>query len=220
MPQTITLSVGRLLSRNEKLTTAKFNAVVKSIVIDISGSVGTSDLVDGTVTPIKASPGAWFDATAVFDGSTTYTAAYAPVLTSYVDGLWLTFKADTTNLGACYFNAGGGAKPLVKHGGSRQLDKGDVVAKGRVTVRYNTTLISGGCWEVMSLPGRPVETTPWQPASVYAAGEAGVMPAFPAGKQNYYLRGDGTLHDPVAEAVALTNGTNTYNEIYKASNFI
>jgi len=216
----VNLSVGRLISRNEKLTTAKFNAVVKSIVINISGSVGNADLLAGAVTYDKITNGPFFyTAPALFDGVQTYTAAYTPVITSYVDGLVLAFKVDTTNPGPVNFNAGGGAKPMVKHGGLRTLDPGDAVANGILCVRYNTTLIAGGCWEVMSLIGRPVETTPFVPATAYLAGQAGLLPAPPAGQQTYYLRGDGTWQNVSAQIAAAVASLNPYLELFKQQNF-
>lgn len=217
----VNLSVGRLISRNERLTTAKFNAVVKSIVINISGSVGNSDLLAGSVTFDKVTNGPFFYAApAVFDGSNTYTAAYAPVVNSYVDGLVLAFKADTQNPGAVFFDAGGGKKPLVKHGGSRQLDPGDVVANGILQVRYNSTLLAGGCFEVLSLVGRPVETTPFVGASAYLAGQAGLPPAPNAGQQTWYLRGDGTWQDVAALITAAVNVASPNIELFKQQSFI
>jgi hypothetical protein len=221
MSLVVNLSVGRLLSRNERMTTAKLNAIVKSIVIDISGSVGTSDLLPGAVTPDKMTNGAYFYAApATFDGASTYTANYTPVITSYVDGLFLAFKVDTINPGAVNFNAGGGGKPLVKHGGLRQVDPGDLVLNGIAMVRFNTTLIAGGCWEVMSLVGRPVETTPFVGATPYLAGQAGIMPAPSAGQNEFYLRGDGTYQDVVTTLTAAFIKFDTNREVYKQQQFI
>jgi len=220
MALTVNLTVGRLLSRNEKLTTAKFNAVVKSVVINITGSVANSDLVAGAVTPDKLTMGAYFFAAATYDGSTTYTAAYSPVLTGYTDGLVLDFKANSANVGASLFDAGGGPLPLVKYGGTQPLDPGDIAANGNVTVRYNSTLVAGGCWEVLSVPARPPTVTPLQPASAYLAGHTGLVPSAKAGQQNLYLRGDATWQDPVAAAVAQTSAANWAYPVLQLQNFI
>lgn len=152
MAQTISISVGRLIGRNEKLTTAKFNAVVKSITIAMSGIVDTDSLEDGAVTPAKARTGAWFYEAALLDGN-TYAADYAPAITSYEDGLWLAFKADSDCPANANFDAGPGQKPLYKYGGRFALDAGDIQAGSIVEVRYNAALVVGGCWEVMSLVG-------------------------------------------------------------------
>lgn len=222
MSLAVTISVGRLLSRNEKLTTAKFNAVVKSIVINISGSVGNTDLVAGAVTYDKASPGPWFFSPATFDGNQTYTAAASPALSAYVDGTELAFKVPTTNPGAVYLDFGAGALPILKHGGLQVLDKGDLLANGIGEVRYNATLVAGGCWELMSLLGRPTETTPFVGCSAFLQGQAGVVPAPNAGQQGLYFRADGTWQDVVAAALAAAAGTvqQAPIEIFKSQSFI
>lgn len=224
MAQVVTISVGRLLGRNEKLTTAKFNAIVKSIVISLSGITGTAEIGDGAVTPAKAGPGAWFYAAGALT-ATTYTAAYAPTpVASYADGLWLTFKADAANPALAEFDGGAGAKPLYKNGGRARLDPGDIAAGSIVTVRYNTTLVAGGCWEVMSLLAlRPVDY-PFQPASAFVAGQQGLVPAPPASAVRLYLGSDGIWRDVLAEARTYTdsvaNQANTYLEIYKSQTFV
>ena len=222
MSLAVTISVGRLLSRNEKLTTAKFNAVVKSIVINISGSVGNSDLVAGAVTYDKASPGPWFFETATFDGNQTYTVAFSPAITSYVDGTEVAFQVPTTNPGPVYLDAGGGALPILKHGGLQVLDKGDLLANAIGEARYNATLVAGGCWELLSLLGRPTETTPFVGCSAFLQGQSGVLPAPNAGQQNLYFRADGTWQDAVAAALAAAAGVvqQAPIEILKQQNFL
>lgn len=142
-------NVGRLLAKGERVTTAKINAIVKGITGSLTGMVGTADLADAAVTPVKAANGAWWFALATLGGS-TYGATFTPAVVSYVDGLVLAFKANTANTGVTNFDAGAGAKPLRKYAG-QVLTAGDIAANGIVIVRYNTTLVAGGCWEVMSL---------------------------------------------------------------------
>lgn len=149
MALSIQFFIGRLLGRNENITTAKLNAMVKGMSAALSGSVGTSDLLDGAVTPAKVSQGAYAYAAAILGGN-TYTAAFYPAVTGYSDGLALCFKTDVANPGQVNLDAGGGAKPLVKLGGS-VMAANDLPAGGMVTVRYNATLKAGGCWEVQSL---------------------------------------------------------------------
>lgn len=220
MALVVNLSVGRLLAHNEKLTTAKINAVVKSIVIDISGSVGNADILAGAITPDKLTMGAYAFGEATFDGSATYTGAWSPAITTYTDGLWLAVKCDTINPGAVSLDAGGGAKPILKHGGRGQLDAGDIVTGGIITVRFNTTLVGGGCWELMSLPGRPVETRPMVGASGFLAGLGGLTPDPKAGQQTYYLRADGTWVDVVAQLTTAFALADTYQEVFKQQTFI
>ena len=221
MALTTTVTVGRLLARGELITTAKLNAMVRGIVINIDGSVGSGDLAAGAVTAAAVSPDAYWYAPATFDGSATYTAAYAPAIGSYMDGLVLAFKANAANLGISNFVAGAGPLPIVKYGGSETLDAGDIAANGIVCVRYNTTILgSGPVWELLSLPGRPPIVTAFVPATEYLNGEIGFVPQPMAGQQNNYLRADGTWVDPVAEAVAEVVAQNTYTEIYKQQQFI
>ncbi len=197
MSQVVTISVGRLLGKNERLTTAKFNAVVKSIVINISGSVGTTDLADGAVTPPKLLPGAYTYAPATLAAG-TYTAAYAPLpVTTYTDGLWLTFKTDLANTAAPKLDAGAGAKPLVSYGG-HPLNAGDIRAGGIATVRYNSTLVVNavaGAFEVMSLIGPVPLTGNVLGATAVSNGQRGYVPTPLVGEQDYALRGDGTFRN-------------------------
>jgi hypothetical protein len=149
MALSLAFNIGRLLGRNERLTTAKINAIVKGMTASLSGTVGTGDITDGAVTPVKSSPGPWWFAQATMGGS-TYAATYYPPVTSYADGLFLCFKTDVGNTGVTNFDAGAGAKPLRKYAG-QVLVGGDIGAGAMVMVRYNSTLAAGGCWEVMSL---------------------------------------------------------------------
>ena len=220
MSLVVNLTVGRLLSRNEKLTTAKLNAIVQSIVINITGSVGNADIVAGAITAALLTQDAYFDAPAVFDGSQTYTAAFNPAITAYTDGLVVSLKCDTQNPGPVLVDTGAGPVPVRKHGGRRELDAGDVVANGRIELRYNSTLGGSPVWELMSLPGRPVETTPLIGASAYLAGLAGIPAAPNAGQQGLYLRGDGTWADAVGTATAAAAAANSTNPVLAYLNFI
>lgn len=225
MSQVVTISVGRLLSRNEKLTTAKINAIVKSIVINLSGIIGTVDLADGAVTPVKASPGAWFYAAAALAGD-TYSATYNPAYAAHTDGTWLTFKAGTANPVNPLFDAGPGAKPLYKYGGRYRLEAGDIPVNSIVTVRYNSTVVAGGCWEVMSLIGLPPIKAPFIPASPYLSGEMGLVPPPPPSARRKYLTSQersgsvwGDESDLATTTAALVTAETGF-EIFKQKNFI
>jgi hypothetical protein len=149
MAFSLAFNIGRLLGRNEKLTTAKINAIVKGMSATLTGTVGTAEIADAAVTPAKVVPGPWWYAAAAMAGS-TYVASYTPPVTAYVDGLFLCFKTDVGNTGVTNFDAGLGAKTLRKYGG-QVLVGGDIAAGAMVMVRYNSTLVAGGCWEIMSL---------------------------------------------------------------------
>ena len=220
MSLVVNLTVGRLLSRNEKLTTAKLNAIVQSIVINITGSVGNADIVAGAITASLLTQDNYFDALAAFDGNQTYTAGFTPAITAYKDGMIVSLKCDTQNPGAVLVDTGAGPVPVLKHGGRRQLDAGDIVANGRIELRYNSTLAGSPVWELMSLPGRPVETTPLIGASAYLGGLAGIAPAPAVGQQGLYLRGDGTWADAVGTAIAAAAAANSTNPQFAYLNFI
>lgn len=200
MALTVNLKVGRLLSRNEKLNTAKFNAVVKGIVIDLTGLIGSADIAPGAVNAAATSADAFWYALATSSGG-TYTAAYANAVNAYVDGMWLSFKTDAACLQAPKFDAGAGAVTIVKWGGYA-IGPGELPANSIITVRYNSTLIPGGCWEALS----PIQNDPMRDdfakASATMGGERGLVPAPRAGQQNYVLFATGWA-DPTATIAAI-----------------
>ncbi len=146
-------SFGRLLQSTEKLTAAKFNAIVKGIVATLNGTVGTSDLNAGAVTAAKVTTDAYWYALGTLGGS-TYSAAYTPAISSYTDGLVLAFKAGTANTSGANLDAGAGGKQITKHAG-QALETGDILAGQIVEVRFNSSLVAGGCFEMLSLQGTP-----------------------------------------------------------------
>lgn len=191
MSLNIQLMAGRLLARNEKLDSAKLNAMFKSLVIITSGAVGSTDLAPGAVNAAATSADAFWYGVAVTSG-TGYVVNYTNAVTSYIDGMWLSFRSDKANAAKATFNAGAGAMPLVKWSG-QYLAAGDIVAGTIVTVRWNATssLIAGGCWEVMSLIGpRPI-VEDFRPASLRAGGERGLVPRPKANAVRLWLRDDG-----------------------------
>lgn len=145
---------GRLLNKSERVTNAKINAIVKGISASLSGSVGNADLAAASVDPTKVQQGAYWYAPATLGGA-TYTGTWTPVVAGYVDGLVLTFKASAGNTGAANLDAGAGVKPIRKWNG-KALETGDIAAGQMVSVRYNSTLVGGGCWEVVAVPGQPL----------------------------------------------------------------
>lgn len=204
MSLTATVNFGRTLNRGEKLTTAKINQVVKGISVTLSGLVATADLVDGAVTPVKVTPGAYWYAAATLAG-TTYSATYTPAVTALVDGLELACKVDLTNpgTGACSFSPNGlAAKPLKKFGGTADPIPNDIRANAILQLRYNTTVFAGGCWEILSTLGNAPSFPNFLKASAYKGGLAGLVPAPPAGSQGKYLRADGTWTDITPQIAA------------------
>lgn len=154
MALSFVFNFGRLLNKGEKWTNAKLNAVVKGISANLSGTVGTADIGAAAIDTTKVQQGAYFYAAATLSAG-TYTGTWTPAVSGYADGLILAFKASATNGGAVNLDAGAGAKPLRKWGG-KALEAGDIATGQVVNVRYNTTLIGGGCWELVATPGQPL----------------------------------------------------------------
>jgi hypothetical protein len=200
MALTTTITVGRLLARNELITTAKLNAMVRGIVINVTGSVGTSDLTAGAVTAAKTSVDAFWYAAATSTGA-VYGVSYTPAVSGYADGQWFKFKTDIASKAAAQFNAGPGALPLYYSGSP--VGAGDFTANQDVIVSYNSSLNSGGGgFEVMSpLGARPV-TADYLPASAQRGGQRGLVPDTKAGQQAYVLFAGGWA-DPTAQFTAL-----------------
>jgi hypothetical protein len=160
MSLNLNFNFGRLLGVAEKLTTARFNAAVRGISATITGLVGTSDLDNGAVVPAKAAPGDYFFASScVLIGTTYNTSGYPVAPAALVDGMILSFKADQINVGSVNLAVDAlGAHGITKYGGL-PLVAGDIQAQQVVLVQYNTTLLAGPTWEMVSLPGNQILPT-------------------------------------------------------------
>ena len=79
-------------------------------------------------------------------GSTNaYVIALSPAITSYTDGMVVSFKPASTNTGSATLNAGGGAATLAMAGAF--LQGGEIVAGVLTTVQYSS---NSGHWLVQS----------------------------------------------------------------------
>lgn len=213
MSLNFTVTPGKIWTEGEKITTAKLNQTATPVVT-AEGNTAPSDLVAGDYSG-KFTLGAYFFTTATLASATYSTVA---TVASYADGLLLAFKVDATNPAAVQLNAGAGDKPLYQYGGRTAVEAGDILANTIVEVRYNSSLNSGnGGWEVLSPIGPRPTRAPFQPASAYLGGEQGLVPRPNAGQHGYYLRGDGTWGNAVAE---LTAAVNSVSEVFKQQNFI
>jgi len=217
MALTTSITVGRLLQRNELVDTAKINAMVRGIVINITGSVGSSDIAAGAVNAAATSADAFWYAPATSSAG-LYTAVYANAVSNYVDGMWLSFKADAACPAAPQFDAGAGAKPLLNSTGV-VLGSAEIAANNIVTVRYNSTLLAGGCWEVMSRSAIAPIDFPFRGAGSRGPGEIGLVPKPLAGQQGLYLRGDGTWQDAVGDAVDQIATNAVTESLFAAAHF-
>jgi len=94
--------------------------------------------------------------TFVNDTGTTnaYVVSYTPSITTLFDGTIVSFKANTTNTGACTLNVNGlGASPIFG-GGHVTLQSGEIVNSGFVEVEWNTSL---GGWVLLECTGGSVQ---------------------------------------------------------------
>lgn len=191
MALVLNLKLARLLSRNELVTTAKLNATLRGITIDVAGLVSSSDIAPGAVNAAAMANDAFWFSSAVSTGA-VYAASYANPVTSYIDGMWLSFRADHDSKQGAQFDAGAGPKALTKWNGLA-LARGDIRAGTTVTVRYNSsnTLVFGGCWEVMSLVGNRPVIEEFQGANTRTGGQRGLVPGPKAGPTRLWLRDDG-----------------------------
>lgn len=72
----------------------------------------------------------------------TYVVAFTPAITARTEGQILSFKANTSNTGACTINDGVAVVPLVG-GAHSALQGGEIVAGGDCLVQWNSTVGSG-----------------------------------------------------------------------------
>lgn len=217
MSLNFTVQPGKVWVSGEKITTAKLNQTALP-VITAEGVTSPTDMAAADYSAVFG-PGDYFYAAATLS-SANYTAEFDPVITTYVDGLWLAVKVNATNPANATLDVGVGAKPLYQHGARSRAEAGDIVAGSIIEVRYNTTLVLNGCWEVMTPIGPRPARAPFQPASAYVGGEQGLVPAPAASSTRKYLRDDGTWVDAVALAVAQATPNSTYNEIFKQQQFV
>lgn len=192
MALAITASPGKVFTSGEKVTTAKLNQLA-AIVLSLSGTVETSDLAPGAVTPAKVAPGAFWVGADAGSAANVYVCTFTPAVTAIADGMMVLFKATASNTGASTFKADGlDPKQILREG--QALQAGDIVAGQVVLLVGNTTVVSGGCWELVTQgQDRPVRE--YEGCSDYLDGLAGAVPAAKAGQGGKVLKGNGTWGD-------------------------
>lgn len=119
----------------------------------------------------------------------TYVVAYAPAITALADGLRLTFRAKTANVGASTFAPNGlVAKPLVGMNRSA-LQGGEITANGNCVVVWSTV---GDHWVLLSCTGGALQIAPpsqsnhavpfsWLPKRTFGANDYIRIPDVPGG---------------------------------------
>lgn len=132
------------------LTNAKLaNATIDLEDKAVAGSIATALYADGSITPAKVAPGAYFYADGVY-ATGVYGVTITPAPAAYAAGQIFRFKADTTNTGAVDLNFNSlGAKNLFKQV-SKELAAGDIQADQLVEVLYDGTQ-----FQLLSPVGQP-----------------------------------------------------------------
>lgn len=148
MPLTITVSRGYTATDSTPISVADFNAGFLPTV-QISGSVGASDLDAGAVNATHVVPGAFFTATAAGTAN-AITVALSPAPTSLAAGLWFSFKAAATNTGAATLSVNGLTATAIKKLVDQDLEAGDIRAGQEVWVQYDGTY-----FQLVSVAGLP-----------------------------------------------------------------
>lgn len=147
----ISLTPGETWPDGTKVTLARLRKSSKPSVA-LSGTFGTDDMADNSVTAAKVKNEAF-----AYTGESNPTDAIAlsitPAPAALVDGLMVRFNALSDKTSAATFDLNGlGAKPIRKHGGVA-LDAGDIRDGQMVELVYNSTLESG-VWEMTSQLGQ------------------------------------------------------------------
>lgn len=149
----INVVVKKLLSLNEFLTSAKFNAA-NFLTLSLSGAVATSQLENRSVTSVKAEMGGpWFQGTDT-GTATAHAVAIQTALTDYVHGMMVFYRAAVNNTGAAItitITGDGGAFATAKSLKGRQGSiprAGDIKAGYWILARYNS---SSGVFEILSV---------------------------------------------------------------------
>lgn len=143
-------------------TSAQFKGINQAIN-DLTRTVETLDTrVDNKVTQTGAELHAVSAA-----GSDAYVGVYSPVITSYTDGMILTFEADVNNAGNATFNAGGGAYNILKNF-NQTLATDDIKAGQKVIVQWDA---SNSAWQMQSQVGNDPTTGTDFTKTSFTAGE-------------------------------------------------
>jgi hypothetical protein len=125
-----------------------------------------------------------------------YVVALTPAITTYTDGMFVSFNPANTNIGASTFNAGGDAKNITMGGST--LQGGEIVASNTALLQYSST---SSTWNLIS-GGGTVQIAPGT-----ASGQGLTVSQFNTLK-NRIINGDCRVAQ--RSTVSLPNGTTAY----------
>lgn len=149
MALTVSLIPGKQFATEEALTVDKLNQLGRP-TFAISGTLGTSELADKTITAAKTVPDSHFYTASVTFSAGVYTLTYSPAPT-VVDGTVVVFKANANNTGATQLTVGATAGKKLFKLKTEALANGDIVTNQIVEARYESTGDGGaGAWQMLS----------------------------------------------------------------------
>lgn len=152
MALTVAVTPGKRFSNSEKITIAKLNQLGQPS-FTVTGTIGTSEITNGTVTAAKTIAGPHFYTSSVSFSAGDFTLTFSPTIT-ITDGTIIAFKANaagapnvTTGIRLVI---GASTKKLFKNR-TETLVAGDIVANQIIEARYDDAGDSGsGAWQMTS----------------------------------------------------------------------
>lgn len=148
MPLTVAIT-GYVPPKGVPLTMAAIRKLASGFTVTISGTVSGGEVVDGSITPAKVSPGAYFYGVATF-ASDIYSVTLSPPLTGLADGVKVLFKAPSANgpvepklVVNGLPNAGG---VTIRKRLGNKLVAGEIIPGQIIEVTYNSSNVAH--WEI------------------------------------------------------------------------
>lgn len=122
------------------LTMAALRKLASGFTVTLSGTVSGGEVVDGSITPAKVSPGAYFYGVGSWSAPNKYTVTLSPPLAGLADGVRLFFKASAANVGGVDTTlvVNGLAETPIRRRMTEQLAKAEILAGQIVEVIYNS----------------------------------------------------------------------------------
>lgn len=129
-----------------------------SLLADLNlGGFKITNLANGINRDNVLNIGQYQDATVTWAGVSTmpttnnYEVSLTPAIASYVEGMMIRFRVNTTNTGASTLQVNGlGAKPIRRTDGTVALTSGQLSANAIVVVQYSTTPVASGEFRIIS----------------------------------------------------------------------
>lgn len=152
MALTVTPTPGKQFAPTEKVTIPKLNQLGQP-TFTVTGTVGTAEVTNGSITAAKTIADAHFFTSSVSFAAGDYTLTYAPAIT-IVDGCVIAFKANANGVPNAVTGIrliiGASTKKLFKNK-TETLQKGDLVTNQIIEARYDTAGDGGaGAWQMTS----------------------------------------------------------------------